>query len=201
MYLYSEPGDYGAGNGNGKTHLMWCAFKYIARRTALFMDSDYLDADPRFTCRVVDVPRLVGDFKNRLAKCKDGDVPAYHVPDDRRSFWSETFDGYRDYLAREPIIFLDDLGSTPARGMVGETYESIIDMRALCNLPSFYTSNFSPDQLDKRIGARAASRVFRNECKIIQVRAPDYWRVKHGAARASGIGAQAAVTVTSSPPA
>ena len=171
LYLYSKPGRHGTGCGNGKTHLLWSAFKYFARRTAQYYDDYDLDGRPRFGCRSVDVPWQVGDFMKRLNKCAYGEKPVYSMPDDGSMYRSVSFEQYRSYLAAFPIVFMDDIGSTAAYGLVTETYESLINMRVGLNLPTFYTSNYSPDTLGSRLGERVASRIFRTEIQIVEVRA------------------------------
>jgi DNA replication protein DnaC len=81
-------------------------------------------------------------------------------------------------LAERRVVFIDDIGQGTLRGMYPQVLESIIDTRANASLPTFYTSNFSPDELAKRIGVRAASRITRPDCVVHCLKAPDYCRQK-----------------------
>jgi len=176
LYLFSKPGAYGSGCGNGKTHLLWAAYRYISRNTAHYVDED---ADnPYIPCLFLDIEELVRDFKARNAKCDRDETPSYSIPCGTNAFRSGSFDEYRDYLAGRRLLFIDDIGKGFPKGMLLETIEYIIDHRASNGLPTFYTSNYSLGDLDQRLGPRLASRILRNGCDVVEIRAPDYYRCR-----------------------
>lgn len=174
LYLFSKPGAHGSGCGNGKTHLLWAAYRYIARNTACYPTEGA--SDIYLGCQFLDIERLVGEFKARKAKCGYDETPSYSIPCGPDVLRSGSFDEYRDYLAGRRILFIDDIGKGFPKGMLLETIEYLVDQRAGRGLPTFYTSNYSVDDLDNRLGARIASRILRNGCDVVQVRAPDYGR-------------------------
>ena len=176
LYLYSQPGHHGTGSGNGKSHLAWASFKYVARRTC---DDEYpyqpLEC-PLLACVFTDVRQLVQDFRAQLHSCEPGWRPSYRIPNEGGGAKLVSFDEYRTYLGGIPVLFLDDVGQGECRGLLADTYDVILDLRASNRKPTFLTSNFDLDSLDGRIGSRAASRVVRTGCQVIEVRAPDYAR-------------------------
>lgn len=176
LYLFSKPGAHGSGCGNGKTHLLWAAYRYIARNTACYL-SDNADA-PYNPCRFVDIEGLITDFKARKAKCGYDEIPSYSIPCGPDAFRSGSFDEYREYLAGRRLLFIDDIGKGYPKGMLLETIEYIVDQRASRGLPTCYTSNYSVDDLGSRLDGRIASRILRNGCDVVEIRAPDYWRCR-----------------------
>ncbi len=182
LYLYADRTRNYSGNGCGKTHLAYSAFKYIARRTVTAdISSDPTGAEPVLTCALVDIQEIVAEFWRRKSKVCDGGQVSYGY-----STWNGTnrggsFDDYVANLAAAPVLLIDDIGHGSYTGRNGEpnlaatTAEAIIDQRANNRLPTLYTSNYAPDDLGKKIGTRAASRIFRGNCtKVIRVEAPDY---------------------------
>ena len=176
LYLFSKGGQYGSGCGNGKTHLLWAAYRYIARNTSLYLTEDANEIYIR--CQVLDIEELVSDFKARKAKCSYDETPSYSIPCGPDSFRLGSFDKYREYLAGRMLLFIDDLGKGYPKGMLVETIEYLVDQRANRGLPTFFTSNYSIDDLDKRLSPRIASRILRNGCDVVELRAPDYWRCR-----------------------
>ncbi len=173
LYLYSEPGPHGTGCGNGKTFLLWSAFKYVCRRMARLVN--YPDTGSvSLPCAVVDIRQLVFDFKSRRATCEPGTIPAFQYPPFANGTQMYPFDEYIAQLARAPYLFVDDLGTGEIRGMLAETYERLLDLRSKAGGSTMFTSNYSPAGLHDRLGARAASRAFRCDCAIVSLRAPDY---------------------------
>ena len=181
LYLYADRTRSHTGNGCGKTHLACSAFKYIARRTmAADMLIDPTDGDPVITCAFIDIQNIVAEFWKLKAKAGQGEEVSYGF-----STWNGQnrfgdFNAYLANLAKAPFLFVDDIGRGNHTNRNGEpnlaatTAETITDLRASSMLPTLYTSNFAPDELGRRIGTRAASRVFRSGCSVIRIEAPDY---------------------------
>ena len=182
LYLYAGRTRNYTGNGCGKTHLAYSAFKYIARRTMAENSHacDPTDETPVLTCAIVDIQDIVSGFF-KLKAAAEGEHVWCNF-----EVWSSkgtrgSFDDYVANLAAAPVLLIDDIGHGSYTGRNGEpnlaatTAETIIDQRANNRLPTFYTSNYAPDDPGKKIGTRAASRIFRGNCtKVIRVEAPDY---------------------------
>ena len=170
-YLFSESGTHGTGNGCGKTMLTCASYRYIAKRTASVMGNKVNIHSVIFKCEFLSVERLITEFWRR--KRSQNPADEFYETDKGPT----NFDGYRDYLAKRPVLFMDDLGRHQATGMVLETYEQILGTRSELALPTCITSNFGPRRLRERIGTWAASRVTRyrdNQRTIVEVKAPDY---------------------------
>lgn len=174
LYLYSKPGSHGSGCGNGKTYLAWAAFKFVARRIARLDSYPDTQSGVVLPCRFLDVRQLVNEFRRKLKDCCDDQIPEFRYPDHSNCFRCYSFDQYLSILAGCPMLILDDLGQGDLRGMVGETYERLLDQRFQLCRPTLFTSNYSPAGLHDRMGNRLASRVFRGDCTVVDLRAPDY---------------------------
>jgi hypothetical protein len=184
LYLYSEPGPHGPGNGNGKTTLAAAAFKYVARRRVTFhfpqdaSDPNMWEAEQlNLGAYFLDLMRHVVTPYLRSFK-SDEQVNLRHFAG---LLFAKGIDGISadqlitDHLGREPILFLDDVGAGVKQGsMAAGLYEALFNERANSNLPVFITSNFSPTNLATRLGSRAVSRVLRNTCEVLEVKAQDY---------------------------
>jgi DNA replication protein DnaC len=71
-----------------------------------------------------------------------------------------------------PILVLDDLGAEQTTPWAITTLQLIIDRRYREERPTIITSNLSPEQIEKQIGFRIASRLA--GMKIGEVKMPDY---------------------------
>ena len=178
FFLFSEfKSPSVTGNGVGKTLLASIAYQYIAKRRykqkgLSIEDDEQIDLD----CRFVDLQDVVSDFLRQ--KKSDPDVrPTYPLIAGGGTFWKMSFDGYIQYLARRPILFLDDIGQGLTTGMLPNAYETLLDIRAAWEGPTFVTSNFSLESLGERIGTRAVSRLRRLNCCVRELQIPDYHRV------------------------
>lgn len=183
LYLYGDQNGTNTGNGCGKTHLAWAAYKYIARRTAA-MPIDHCDSHgnplPRFRCTFTSIQKIVDYF--RTMESKEQKCYVFYDGDGKRQ--SGTFDDYVVNIGWTPFLFIDDVGSeryfikSGDPSMEATTLEKIVAIRADNSLPTFFTSNYGPNELADRVGSRAASRVFRADCQAIRVTAPDYMLAK-----------------------
>jgi len=188
LYLFSEPGDWGTGCGNGKSMLLWSAYKRLVRFTSMVdpfaaagpiaalgpgsivahalacdMSTELFD---RFIAAGCDVHQaLTRKFQPLML---GENVPAVHSIDDF----------VEKLVAPLPFLFLDDIGRDRPGGMAAGLYEKLLDIRASSNLPTFVTSNYGRARLGQRIGDRAVSRLLRTDCTEIEVRAPDFATVK-----------------------
>jgi predicted ATPase len=188
VYLYSEPGPHGPGNGNGKTMLMTVAFKYVARRRAMFYWPEQAAEPSVWSREQINLGAFILDLKRDV-------IDRY-----RRSYQSDApvnlayFDGLLaahaitgisvdelvvKYLGRVPILFIDDVGRGVKQGTMGaQLYEDLFNERANNNRPTFITTNYAPDNLTELLGSRSVSRILRNQCTVIQVRAADFSAVR-----------------------
>ena len=188
FYLFSATGRHGSGSGNGKSSLLNAAFKYVARRRANYQRREwdegdwwndttfFEEANVWFDAEAYDLKRDVTDYYLRMKK--QGYLEPFSVMRAERSFG---FDDYvRLYLGRAvPVLFLDDVGrGVGQHGMLSQAYEDLLNERAINQLPTFMTSNYSPEDLNEVLGARSVSRILRNNCQVIVVRAPDYAAIK-----------------------
>lgn len=179
VYLYANESSRYTGNGCGKTHLAYSAFKYIARRTVTGNMAGDPTETPVFRCAFIDIQSEVAEFRRR--KQENGSETVWYNFD----LWnggrkSGTFDDYLANLAEAPVLFIDDIGTgryfdrNDNPSLAATTFETIVDARAASGLPTLYTSNFGPNELGGRVGTRAASRAFRAGCNVIRMQAPDY---------------------------
>lgn len=73
------------------------------------------------------------------------------------------------------LLVLDDLGSERPTGWVQERLYALINTRWDEMLPTVYTSNHSPKELEDIIGTRSSSRVL-GSCLTIHIDGPDHRR-------------------------
>jgi DNA replication protein DnaC len=73
------------------------------------------------------------------------------------------------YAKKRFVVLLDDIGAENATPWAIETIYSIVDARYESNLPTIITSNCSPAELTKDIGARSTDRI-REMCDIVEIR-------------------------------
>ncbi len=78
---------------------------------------------------------------------------------------------------RTTILFLDDIGTESATDWAKEILYDVINYRYEERLPTFISSNLSPQELANRLGDKFASRVI-EMCKPIRVEGND-WRLKN----------------------
>lgn len=179
IYVYGCPTRSYTGNGCGKTHLAWSAFKHIARWTTKCPKSSDEDAGPVLACDFIDIQDIATEFLMRRADA-DGGRPNYNYKEWDGVGRSGSFDDYLANLASAPVLFVDDIGQgryTDRYGnptVAGTTFETIVNARAQNMLPTLYTSNYAPADLGQQTGSRAASRIFRGQCVTVAVQAPDY---------------------------
>jgi DNA replication protein DnaC len=79
------------------------------------------------------------------------------------------------------FLFLDDIGTESATDWAKEILYDVINYRYEERLPTFISSNLSPQELANRLGDKFASRVI-EMCKPIRVEGND-WRLKNADSR------------------
>jgi DNA replication protein DnaC len=62
-------------------------------------------------------------------------------------------------IYRKPFLVLDDLGAEKDSEHALTTLYLIIDRRNRDELPTVVTTNYTPDEIESRLGARIASRL------------------------------------------
>jgi len=62
--------------------------------------------------------------------------------------------------AEKPMLILDDLGAEKVTEYVRQSLYTLINKRYLENLPTFFTSNLSLDEIAARLDDRISSRIF-----------------------------------------
>lgn len=81
-----------------------------------------------------------------------------------------------EYLAVEWLVGFDDLGSTnDAKDVLAEAYYRLANQRL--GKWTIWTTNFTIEEIAKRIDPRVASRLIRDENRLITITAPDYARI------------------------
>lgn len=73
------------------------------------------------------------------------------------------------------LLVLDDLGSERPTGWVQERLYALVNTRWDEMLPTMYTSNHSPQDLEEIVGTRSASRIL-GTCLAIKIDGPDHRR-------------------------
>ena len=189
FFLFSESGESRTGCGNGKSMLLWAAFKHLVRWGSelkpLFAQGKLCEIDRQavqplaFACDLQ--ADLCTPFLNAKKDCRPMDMGKFeslflglpNAPD------TGNIDAIvLKLLGRVPVLFLDDVGHDHPDSMATGLYQKLLDLRATQNRPTFMTSNFSPARLAQRIGNRAASRLWRTGCKVVEVQAPDFSAVR-----------------------
>jgi hypothetical protein len=151
---------------------MYASYRYLARRSAWFRAGRINLSNVVISgCHVLSVEQLVDEFRKERRQSEEREPITLTS---KVSGQELSFDQCRAEIAEQPVLFMDDVGCRKATRMEQETYEIIFDSRAGNNLPTFVTSNYHPGELARQIGGRAASRLFRNQPTIVEVRAPDY---------------------------
>jgi len=188
LYLWSGPGDHGTGNGNGKSSLLYSSFKFAARRrvTAHRTVVGYDDLGWENT----NLRTFAYDFNTAViepfhrALRRDGTkmismTPFLPVAGSMVKPIETVDDLVGGIIGKTSVLYLDDVGARVSGRMAAQLYELLFDTRAAESLPTFVTSNYSPDALGGIIGTRAVSRLLRTNCEVIEVRAPDFSTVRH----------------------
>ncbi len=131
-------------SGSGKTHLAVSILREIVRRggKALY----------------VSVPELMLEIRDSFN------------PDGHYLRSSEA--GIIDKYASVPVLILDDLGAEKTTDYSITTLYLIIDRRYREAMPTIITTNLSPGQIEKELGARIASRLA--GMRIGEIKLPDY---------------------------
>lgn len=175
LYLYSERGEHGSGCGNGKTLLAYSAFKYLARRLPYFDPAWGLNlGNLVFGIQFMD---LQGEVTRFLDKIKDPDCSRDQIctfSDYRGYRPGISFNQYIELRSTSQVLILDDVGRRPNMVMTADLHADLMDRRLACRLPTLFTSNFSPKTLETVIGDRAASRIIRGDCQVVELLIPDY---------------------------
>ena len=189
FFLYSENDGTRSGCGNGKSMLLWTAFKHIVRWGSelkpLFARGMLSGIDSQAVQPLAFACDLQADLCTPYLNAKkDGGAMDLHK-------FESLYLGHPNppdvstvdavvlrLIGKVPVLFLDDVGHDHPDSMATGLYQKLLDLRATQNRPTFITSNFSPEHLAKRIGDRAASRLWRTDCKVVEVQAPDFSAVK-----------------------
>jgi DNA replication protein DnaC len=75
------------------------------------------------------------------------------------------------------LLVLDDVGAHQGGEWAETRFYRLINERVNNLLPTVYTSNYSPEQLEARVGARTASRIV-GSTAIVHVDGPDHRRLR-----------------------
>lgn len=125
-----------------------------------------------------------GNGKSHLAAAilmRHGDgffVNAIDLIDDlKQSFGSgEASRAYTEALSAR-LLVLDDVGCHQGGEWAETRFYRLINERVNHLLPTVYTSNYSPDELESRVGVRTASRII-GSTAIVHVDGPDHRRLR-----------------------
>lgn len=91
----------------------------------------------------------------------------------KKTFDKPGIDETFDRLSKTKLLIMDDLGSEKPTEWVQETLFVLIDRRYTHFLPTIFTSNFSLDALQERLGYRLASRIA-EMCDVVEMKPVDY---------------------------
>lgn len=87
----------------------------------------------------------------------------------RDPYYSSKFDEWIEY---DGIMIIDDLGVEKPTEWVLETFYNLINTRYEHKLPTIFTTNYSVEEIEKRLGDRLASRLV-EMCTIIRLEGND----------------------------
>lgn len=134
--------------GNGKTEM---AIKTMVR----YFDSIWAGNGLKKRGMFVHVPLLINQIHD-----------TFNSGDDLSQFKYD--------LANVDLVIFDDIGANKLKqdGYDLSLLLSIIDNRVLNRKSSIYTSNISPTQLPKEVGARLASRIL-GSCETVELKGSD----------------------------
>ncbi len=198
IYLHSSFDKREHGCGVGKTMLMYSAYKYVARRRVRFSVGDPLIYGPPWGDMEINFKAFACDLKAQvldpfMASLRNHESWLDTAPFDcilgDRMWRPQTVDECIGMLAGPmvPLLFLDDVGRGSYTQCTTQLYENLLHRRANDGLPTFVTSNHSPEDLEQILGQRTASRIRRNDCQVLEITARDYALVQ-GRLRKTGGG-------------
>lgn len=87
----------------------------------------------------------------------------------------EQFEIMRELIEKVDIVIWDDIASTKLTDYEYNTLLTYIDRRTLESKCNIYTGNISPEELDKYVGQRLASRIL-NHSAVVQLKGKDMRR-------------------------
>lgn len=140
--------------GTGKTHLMAALAREIILKAPTLQDSQNFYRDDRYTPVFVSTPELL----MRIRACYNNDDISEE----------ELLDRY----SRKEILMLDDLGAEKPTEWVLQTLYLIIDRRYRHMKKTIISSNYTLDQIAKRLDDRISSRIA-GMCQVIQIKGKD----------------------------
>lgn len=87
----------------------------------------------------------------------------------------EQFEIMRELIEKVDVVIWDDIASTKLTDYEYNTLLTHIDRRTLESKCNIYTGNISPEELDKYVGQRLASRIL-NHSSVVQLKGKDMRR-------------------------
>lgn len=87
----------------------------------------------------------------------------------------EQFEIMRELIEKVDVVIWDDIASTKLTDYEYNTLLTYIDRRTLESKCNIYTGNISPEELDKYVGQRLASRIL-NHSSVVQLKGKDMRR-------------------------
>lgn len=90
----------------------------------------------------------------------------------KEDFKYEDRKNFKEILAFDGLLMLDDMGSERMTDWVAQTFFQLINDRYLKNLPVVITSNLNLAEVSDKIGDRVASRIS-EMCKIVKLEGGD----------------------------
>lgn len=138
------------GVGTGKTYIVWAIVNRLKEK-----HPDWFHFDP--------VLRIYNstDLLERI-----------------RSTYDNRFDEFVDELLNyRGVLIIDDIGAERTTEWTTEQFYRLINRRYERDLPTFFTSNLAPQELEDKIGYRTVSRIIES-CEVIELSGEDRRLVK-----------------------
>jgi len=146
---------YGA-CGVGKTRELYGLYKILRAHSYLFA----LEAgDEKIPVLLTTVPEFISELKVEISRANSEDG-------------GNAEQSINDKIKTENILLLDDLGAEKQTDWVLEILYRLINYRYEQMLPTFFSSNYSLQELSEKIGDRVVSRIV-EMCDIVKIEGED----------------------------
>lgn len=90
-----------------------------------------------------------------------------------RKTYDNQYDEFVDEILNyEGVLVIDDIGAERTTEWTTEQFYRLINRRYEKDLPTFFTSNLPPAELEDRIGYRAVSRIIES-CEVLELSGKD----------------------------
>ena len=167
LYLYGKLLPMGCDGDDVKLEILELGRCYAAVYSALESAEHQGVSGCRFP--VVRVAALIRDIdKHRFAY--GGQEPRFNIPS-RGGFRQVTVDGYLDYMATQPVLFIENSGHGVTLGRVRDVLERLIRPRSQMRLTTFFSFDHSIQEVEGHFGVGLIRQMVASGCDPVDVRA------------------------------